>query len=138
MLMSDNALKPASRYRIYRVRSAAGSYMSDHTEGYALLCSQELLVTVYLTARLLLNYYYIPLQKSPCQHSWTPSSCPSPFALGYSNSQLFTNLFGMPQANARQENKEAQKAIDKEQKRNRGVMSCAECRRSVFTVYRVG
>ena len=41
-------------------------------------------------------------------------------------------------ANARQESKEAQKAIDKEQKRNRGVMSCAECRRSVFTVYRVG
>ncbi|KAF8557495.1 hypothetical protein OG21DRAFT_1407050 [Imleria badia] len=38
----------------------------------------------------------------------------------------------MPQAlkaNARQESKEAQKAIDKEEKRNRGVMSCAECRR---------
>ncbi|KAF8128761.1 hypothetical protein EV363DRAFT_1340522, partial [Boletus edulis] len=37
----------------------------------------------------------------------------------------------MPQAlkgNAR-ESKEAQKAIEKEQKRNRGVMSCAECRR---------
>ncbi|KAI9458513.1 hypothetical protein HD554DRAFT_2029584 [Boletus coccyginus] len=38
----------------------------------------------------------------------------------------------MPQAikaNTRQESKEVQKAIDKEQKRNRGVMSCAECRR---------
>ncbi|KAH0831116.1 hypothetical protein J3R83DRAFT_13682 [Lanmaoa asiatica] len=34
-----------------------------------------------------------------------------------------------PKTNARQETKEAQKAIDKEQKRNRGVMSCAECRR---------
>ena len=46
----------------------------------------------------------------------------------------------MPQAlkaNARQEGKEAQKAIDKEEKRNRGVMSCAECRRFVFTVHRV-
>ncbi|KAG9313765.1 hypothetical protein JVU11DRAFT_6124 [Chiua virens] len=39
----------------------------------------------------------------------------------------------MPQAPklnvTRQESKEVQKAIDKEHKRNRGVMSCAECRR---------
>lgn len=41
-----------------------------------------------------------------------------------------------PKTNARQESKEVQKAIDKEQKRNRGVMSCAECRRYVFIVYR--
>ncbi|EGO26826.1 hypothetical protein SERLADRAFT_355454 [Serpula lacrymans var. lacrymans S7.9] len=38
----------------------------------------------------------------------------------------------MPQAsrsNARHESKDAQKAIEKEQKRSRGAMSCAECRR---------
>ncbi|KAH7912868.1 fungal-specific transcription factor domain-containing protein [Hygrophoropsis aurantiaca] len=38
----------------------------------------------------------------------------------------------MPQAprnNTRQESKDAQKAMDKEQKRSRGAMSCAECRR---------
>ncbi|KAF9224847.1 hypothetical protein BS17DRAFT_779132 [Gyrodon lividus] len=38
----------------------------------------------------------------------------------------------MPQAprpSVRQDSKETLKAIDKEQKRNRGVMSCAECRR---------
>ncbi|KIJ16385.1 hypothetical protein PAXINDRAFT_75585 [Paxillus involutus ATCC 200175] len=34
-----------------------------------------------------------------------------------------------PRAGGRQDNKETLKAIDKEQKRNRGVMSCAECRR---------
>ncbi|KAH7882993.1 hypothetical protein F5I97DRAFT_1815347 [Phlebopus sp. FC_14] len=35
----------------------------------------------------------------------------------------------VPRANARQEGKDVQKAIDKEAKRNRGAMSCAECRR---------
>ncbi|KIK97941.1 hypothetical protein PAXRUDRAFT_9870 [Paxillus rubicundulus Ve08.2h10] len=34
-----------------------------------------------------------------------------------------------PRAGGRQDNKQTLKAIDKEQKRNRGVMSCAECRR---------
>lgn len=42
----------------------------------------------------------------------------------------------MPQAsrgNARQpDSREAQKAMDKEQKRSRGAMSCAECRRWVL------
>ncbi|KAL4076862.1 fungal-specific transcription factor domain-containing protein [Scleroderma yunnanense] len=35
----------------------------------------------------------------------------------------------MPRGNARQESRDIQKAIDKEQKRNRGAISCAECRR---------
>ncbi|KIJ63588.1 hypothetical protein HYDPIDRAFT_175933 [Hydnomerulius pinastri MD-312] len=34
-----------------------------------------------------------------------------------------------PRGNGRPDGKEAQKVIDKEQKRNRGAMSCAECRR---------
>ncbi|KAH7921473.1 hypothetical protein BV22DRAFT_1038640 [Leucogyrophana mollusca] len=34
-----------------------------------------------------------------------------------------------PRTNARQDTKDAQKAMDKEQKRSRGAMSCAECRR---------